>query len=292
MPDLAREVFFNGRIIAADEARLSIEDRAARCGLGFFETFRTSGGRPHHWSYNRDRLRRGCATTGIKLPSAFLASDEARLRATVAKLLDSTALNDAVFRYTVFAGADETPSEALVARALPSPAPPAGIALRALKLARDNGEFLPRPKSLNYTNALLGAEELAHRATAPSDEGLFLSREGGFVVETPRQNLAWFANGELRFPDPAIGVVAGTCLQWLLETSGCVIAPRRAPLQELLAAEAIFVCNAVRGITPVRRIWDLVDGAVLRELDSAGDPRVIALMKKWDGSLEATFSGR
>ncbi|HVU24337.1 MAG TPA: aminotransferase class IV [Opitutus sp.] len=287
MPDLPAPVYFNGGIVPASEARLPIGDRGVRHGLGFFETFRTSGGRPHHWRFHQHRLARACETARLPIPPHFLASNETRLRAVVAQLLAATASRDAVFRYTMAAGEGSTPSESLTLRPLPSAAP-AGVCLRVLALRRDNGEFLPRPKSLNYLNALLGAEELATRTADPGDEGLFLSREGDFVVETPRQNLAWLAGDRLCHPDPALGAVAGTCLAWLLETCGRPGVPRRAPLDELLAADAIFVCNAVRGITPVREIRGADDRAVLRTLDSVAHPRVREWSAQWEESLRVT----
>jgi hypothetical protein len=48
------------------------------------------------------------------------------------------------------------------------------------------------------------------------------------------------------------------------------------------------VLNAVRGITPVREIWDAQDGAVLCTLDSAGHPLVVKLQQAWREALEAT----
>jgi 4-amino-4-deoxychorismate lyase len=280
-------VYLNVEIVAASTARLPIDDPGVAYGLGFFETFRTSGGRPHHWPHNLRRLECACATAGLAIPPHFLAADEPRLRDIVQRLLQAHGLDDAVFRYTL-AAANRGAAEFLTLRPLPPPAPPEGIALRLLELARDNGEFLPRPKSLNYSNALLGAGELARRSAPATDEGLFLSREGGFVVETPRQNLAWFADGELRHPDPLLGAVAGTCLDWLLETAGSPAVPRRAPLDELLAADAIFVCNAVRGITPVRTLWAADDRTLLRRFASAADPHVLAFRAAWEDSLRTT----
>lgn len=271
------------------EARLPLTDRGVLFGLGFFETFRTSGGRPHHWSYNRHRLSGACQAAGLTLPPSFLAIDEARLLAVVTEILRTRDVADAVFRYTLTAGRDgERPAEFLTLRPLPPTPPPAGIALRVLRLARDNGEWLPRPKSLNYANAFLGAAELARRSESPSDEGLFLSREGGFVVETPRQSLAWFADGCLCYPDPALGPIAGTCLQWLLDTCRLPAEPRRAPLAELLAADAVFVLNAVRGVTPVHEVWDVADRTCLATYASAAHPRVVAFRESWSAALRAT----
>lgn len=283
-------VYFNGQLHRAAEARLPIDDRGVLFGLGFFESFRTRGGRPHHWIYHRRRLEAACATAGLVLPEEFLARDETRLRAAVAGLLHANGAADAVFRYTVTAGpAGGLPAEFLVMRPLPQAAPEGGVALRVLSLRRDGGEWQPRPKSLNYANALLGAAELERRTAVASDEGLFLSRDG-FVVETPRQAIAWIAEGRLCYPDLALGSVAGTCLAWVLERASAA-EPRCAPLGELLKAEAIFVLNAVRGITPVREVWDETDTRRLGEWDSVSHPIVGSLCRQWGEALAATAQG-
>ncbi len=285
---MSASVYFNGELLPVAAARLPVDDRAVRFGLGFFETFRTSGGRPHHWSFNRARLARACATAGLAVPPHFLARDEGKFREIVRRLLDAAGWEDAVFRYTLTGGStDDAPGELLSLRPLPPELPDNGIDLRVLSIARDNGEWLPRPKSLNYANALLGARELERRARTAWDEGLFLSRESGSVVETTRQNLAWIVEGRLCFPEPTLGAVEGTCLAWVLgldlpAQSRCV------GVDALLAAEAIVVLNAVRGITPVRSIWDAADGAPLGTFASHVHPIVVSLRQQWAESLAAT----
>jgi len=316
MPDDGRtiaraRVYFNGEIIPAGDARLPIDDQGVLFGLGFFETFRTSGGRPHHWKYNRRRLEPACATAGIAVPATFLAADESRLRDVVRQLLDGSEHGDAVFRYTITAGAEEpvrigapepkrvgeklhagraysrTPSEFLTMRPLPPPAETKGICLRLLNLARDNGEWLPRPKSLNYANALMGAEELRRRKAQVNDEGLFLSRDGGCVVETVRQNIGWIKNDRIHYPDLALGPVAGTCFAWLLEL-GFASEPCRARVDDLLEADAVFVANSVRGITSVHELWDKDDATLLGSFSSAAHPLIGALRERWSDALRVT----
>lgn len=293
-------IFFNGHVVDAGEAQLSVSDAAVLYGCGFFETFRTSGGRPHHWGFNQSRLRQACVTAGIALPSKFLANDEARLREVVTQLLREHQMSDAVFRYTVTAGAVgdsdprgnifSTPTEFMTLRALPPPAPAEGIALRVLNLPRDSGEWLPRPKSLNYANAFAGAEELRRRRAAPSDEGLFLSWSGARIAETPRQNVAWFERGKFCYPDPVLGPVAGTCLEWVRQLDPTA-EPRRALLPDLLTADAVIVLNSVRGVTPVREVWDTQDQIRFQTFDSAAHPGVVSLIKCWNEALRATATG-
>jgi 4-amino-4-deoxychorismate lyase len=280
-------VFFNGRILPVEEARVPISDQGLLYGFGFFETFRTSGGNVHHWEFNRARLSAACQKTGLVLPRSFLAHDEAKLAEVVRALLERTGRVDAVFRYTVTSGSGTSPTEILTTRALPRDPAGEGIRLRVLKLRRDSGEWIPRPKSLNYLNAILGSRELLRRSAADSDEGLFLSQADASVVETARQNVAWIVGGRIRFPDASIGAVAGTCLAWL-QTRGIPMEPCRASLADFLVADAIFTLNSVRGITPVAEVWDESDAAWLGSYNSADHPLILRLQRDWSDALAET----
>ncbi|HTO04238.1 MAG TPA: aminotransferase class IV, partial [Opitutus sp.] len=134
-------------------------------------------------------------------------------------------------------------------------------------------------------NTMLGAREMRTRGASPTDEGLFLSRADDCVVETVRQNIAWIVDDRIRIPDMTLGAVAGTCLAWM-RTRGLAVEPARATLTEVLQAEAIFVLNAVRGITPVADVWDEADGDQLGVYPSAGHPLVVALQRAWREALE------
>lgn len=244
---------------------------------------------------------------GIHLGPDSLFLDEPRLNAVVAELLRREEVGDAVFRYTVTAGpaaaigtgqAGEVagrisytrPRELLTMRALPPEPAPAGICLRVLGVSRDNGEWIPRPKSIGCANAMLGAAELQRRSAAVTDEGLFLSREGEFVVETVRQNVAWIRDGQLCYPDPTVGAIAGTALAWV-NSLGAPSRPCRARLDELIAADAVVVMNSVRGITPVAEIRDRHDRVLVTALPSHTHPLVASLRRQWYEVLEATARG-
>ena len=97
-------VYFDGAVRAAAEAAFPPTDHGVLFGLGFFETFRTSGGRPHQIARHWRRLLGACAETGIALPAHFLARDTTRFAGAVAELLRAHGGDDAVLRYTVTAG--------------------------------------------------------------------------------------------------------------------------------------------------------------------------------------------
>lgn len=294
-----RAIYFGGARVPEDAARLDPGDHGVLYGLGFFETFRTCGGFPHLWELHRRRLLGACAIAGIGVPESFLVRDQRRLREVLRWMLTERGMEDGVFRYTLSAGRPSEraggmeyprPTEWLTVRSLPAAAPPGGVALRVLRLPRDSGEWLPRPKSLNYANALQGGRELHRRGAAAGDEGLFLTRDGGWVVETPRQNLAWIAGGNLMFPDPALGAVAGTGLQWLLGL-GIDARPCRASPGDLARAEAVMVLNSVRGVTPVHALWDASDGERIGTWASQGHPIVAGICGRWSEALRTTGMG-
>jgi 4-amino-4-deoxychorismate lyase len=301
MADEIREriVWLNGQTLPASAARLAADDHGFLYGLGFFETFRTNGGYPHHCDRNCRRLLEACGTAHIRVPASFLVCDATRLRHAVGLLLRENRMPDGVFRYTLTAGAPaepadrlgyDRPGELLTVRALPPPAAPEGVALRLLSIPRDSGEWQPRPKSLNYTNALMGGHELRQRGAA-NDEGLFLTRDGKRVVEGVRHNVAWISNGRFCFPDPTLGAVAGTCLQWVLDMD-MEVEPCRAGLDEFVQADAVMLLNAVRGITPVCVLWDAQDEFVLRAWKSHENALVAELRRKWSDALAKTAASQ
>ena len=287
-----QKVYWNGELRTADDARFASDDHGVLYGLGFFETFRTCDGVPHRWAAHRSRLLAACERAGIEVPRTFLARDEVALRSAVRNLLREGGASDAVFRYTITAGAPATggytrPSELLVARPLPGEITSDGVKLRVLNLPRDNGEWVPRPKSLNFSNALLGARELRLRGAAPDDEGLFLSRENGCVVEGVRHNVAWFEGERFCYPAPELGAVDGLGLRWALGVfSGGE--PRRASLGDLARADAVVLLNAVRGVTPVSELWDTSDRLRLSAWRSHEHPQIGALRMHWHDALQAT----
>ena len=279
--------YLNGRLIPLREAHISVADGGLLYGVGFFETFRTSGGRPHLWPFHEARLIRSCARAGIMIPETFLVSTEAAMRKAVSACLRENGQGDAVFRYTITSGDERGPTELMTTRPLPETTGDSEICLRVLKVRRDSGEWIPRPKSVNYLNATLGLRELRSRKIPAADEGLFLSREGDMVVETPRQNLAWIVGDEIRVAADSAGAVAGTCQAWM-HSLGHAISPVRSTLSDFLRADAIVCLNSVRGFTPVREVWDEDDARCLGRFPSAAHPLVRQLQREWQDGLLLT----
>ena len=213
-------LFDGGRRVDA----ISPLDRGLAYGDGLFETMRAHRGDVPWWDRHWSRLRQGATVLGLALP------DEARARAELAGLLDG---RDGVAKLLVTRGAGERgyapgPHEPFWMLSV-SPTPPARspITLRwcATRLALQPA--LAGLKHCNRLEQVLARAEWTPGETA--DEGLMLDAEGAVV-----------------------SAVAGN----LFVLTALDATEARLATADVETADALFVCNAVRGILEVARLGD------------------------------------
>jgi para-aminobenzoate synthetase/4-amino-4-deoxychorismate lyase len=85
------------------------------------------------------------------------------------------------------------------------------------------------------------------------DEVLFLNEDGN-CAEASRHNLIIKKNGKYWTPPVSDGALPGIYRQALLEDPIFDLIEKTFDLETLLSAEAIYLCNSVRGLVPVREI--------------------------------------
>lgn len=228
--------------------------RGIAYGDGLFETMRVHGGDIPWWTRHVARLSAGAERLRIRLP------DMAFARAQAQALCEKH--GDGVLKLGVTRGEggrgyaadpDADTDWQLSWHPLPHPAPAAGLALRwcATRLA-----LQPALAGLKHCNRL---EQVLARLEwnavgavgADADEGLLLDAEG-CVIGATAANVFVLRDGRWRTPAVDRCGVAGVCRGWAIDALGADVA-RLAPAQ-VEAADAIFLCNAVRGILPVARL--------------------------------------
>jgi 4-amino-4-deoxychorismate lyase len=227
---------------------LSPSDRGLAYGDGLFETMRAFDGALPWWDRHWARLQRGAAVLGIPLPDEAPAYDEAVAllagRAGVVKLLLTRGAG--ARGYAPVTG----PSTWLLSHH-DSPAPRTRIVLRwcETRLAPQ-----PRLAGIKHCNRL---EQVLARAEWPTgegaDEGLMLDADG-HVASAIAGNLFILRDGHWRTPRLDRCGVHGVMRGWALP----VLDAREARLSraDVEAADALFVCNAVRGILEAGRLGD------------------------------------
>ncbi|MFC3551241.1 aminodeoxychorismate lyase [Lysobacter cavernae] len=222
-------------------------DRGTAYGDGLFETMRAHRGNVLWWDAHWQRLARGATALRLRLP------DQARVRDEVNALLDG---GDGVLKLIVTRGSggrgyapppDAEPNWNLAVHPLPA-VPTAGLQLRwcDTRLA-----LQPALAGIKHCNRL--EQVLARGEWSDPDvhEGLMLSQAGD-VVSAIAANVFVLHEGQWKTPRIDRCGVAGVCRSWALDTLQAQEA--RLAVTEVEAADAVFLCNAVRGILPVARL--------------------------------------
>jgi 4-amino-4-deoxychorismate lyase len=231
---------------------ISIRDRGLLYGDGVFRTLRVLHGQPQHWLLHYQKLQNDCTALGIICP------DFDSLSAELAGL--TTKHPDAVFKLIVTRGLSVR-GYAPVPHAAPThiwdvaplPVYPEswerqGVTLRLCELRLGHQPVLAGIKHLNRLESVLAAAECADVA-----EGLLLDSDG-LVIEGVRSNVFLISRGILITPELSRCGVAGVQRDRVIRYAGQQGVPvevRKVELDELRAADELFLTNSVFGLWPV-----------------------------------------
>ena len=243
---MSARVLREGRV----RAWLEPDDRGLAYGDGVFETLLVHRGEPVWWREHWQRLRLGATRLGLPMP------DEAEVRREADALMGD--VERAVLKVVLTRGGggrgyapppDPTPTVVLSRHPLPPPAPAGGLALRWAKTTLAMQPALAGIKHCNRLEQVLARVEAAD---ADFDEALMCDGEDR-VVGATSANLFVLLGGRWLTPSVERCGIAGIARGWLLANlPGAGVADLNAA--EVSRADALFLCNAVRGILPVRRL--------------------------------------
>ncbi|QDH70512.1 aminodeoxychorismate lyase [Marilutibacter alkalisoli] len=238
------------RILIGDRRVDTIDpaDRGLAYGDGLFETMRAHRGAVPWWDAHWARLVRGAGRLRLPVP------DPARTKQEAEALLDG---RDAVLKLLLTRGAggrgyappeSAEPMLVLSVHDLPPASPAEGLSLCWCDIRLAVQPALAGLKHSNRLEQVLARMEWDDPAI---HEGLVRSSEGDVVCATAA-NLFILRDGSWHTPPLDRCGVAGVCRAWAMEALGAV--ETRLDVTDVETAEAIFLCNAVRGILPVARL--------------------------------------
>jgi 4-amino-4-deoxychorismate lyase len=241
----------NHVILSGGQAVHSLDptDRGLAYGDGVFETVLFHCGRLVWWTEHWERLRRGAEALGLLLP------DPVRLHAEVESLVSGHA--HGVLKMILTRGPGgrgyrpppmQVPTGVLSVHDVPMPPPAQGMGLRWCDTRLAIQPRLAGFKHLNRLEQVLARAEWDDPGT---HEGLMRDTEG-YVVCATAANL--FIRSEGRWLTPPVDRcgIAGICRAWA--RSALAADERRLTVRDIEEAEALFLCNSVRGILPVARL--------------------------------------
>lgn len=113
--------------------------------------------------------------------------------------------------------------------------------------------------------------EAAFASLAPGTDDAILSSIQGFVSETTRMSLFWLTDGILHTPDDGCAPLRGVARALVMDWSPWPLRAGRYLLTDMLAADAVFATNAVRGVVWIRRIGERAWSEPLPELSAFRD---------------------
>ncbi len=276
------KIGWNGSVVNADEAVISVYDHGFLYGLGLFETFRTYQGKPYLLDRHLRRLQAGCNDLGIPFHMV-----ESELLDWLQQLFAANQLEDGYVRLTVSAGAGELGlptgdyerSNALV---LVKSLPPSsatidrhGKELRLLQTKRNTPEGSIRYKSLHYMNNILAKRELLsiYDSGSAGVEGLMQS-ESGWLAEGIVSNLFFVSEGVVRTPAIATGILPGITRERVLELaniSGIATEEGYYSWEYLLQADEVWMTNSIQELVPITKLTDTAGHSVIVGQGQAGE---------------------
>lgn len=257
----------NGKATGVDPA-----DRGLAYGDGLFETMAADAGRVRWLEYHLDRLEHGCRSIAIAPPSRALLHDEI---AAACPQSGRAALKLIVTRGSAargYAPPEPPPSPTRILGISPWPAYPddrytAGISVQTCRLRLSEGGALAGLKHLGRLEQVLASLELRGSDAA---QGL-LRDNSGRVIGGTSSNLFVVRGGELVTPALTRCGVRGVMRRVVMEsaaTLGIATSERDLELEDVLAADELFMTNAIFGIWPVARVdtRQFAVGALTRRL--------------------------
>jgi len=273
--------WFDGSIIPAREARVSVFDHGLLYGDGVFEGIRFYHGKTFMLDAHLERLAASARAIALPLPY-----DAAATAAAIEALIAHRGGGDGYLRLVVTRGPGalgidprkcSRPSMFIIAdqlQLLDADEIGAGISLHVAETRRLPAACLdPAIKSLNYLNNVLAKIE-ANRAGR--DEALMLNLDG-HVSEGSVDNIFIVSDGIIATPPLGDGLLAGITRAVIIEVAreaGIRVDEKSLTLDDLLAADECFLTGTGAELMPVASIGE-------HRLPAVDDPLTPVIMREF-----------
>ncbi len=238
-----------------ETAAIDPGNRGLAYGDGLFESMRVHRGGVPLWPGHLARLRAGAERLGIVVPDvgfieARMTESTTGCAAGVLKLLLARGKGG-----RGYAPPSQAKPEWLLSL---HPLPACHATALRLHLCETRLAIQPALAGIKHCNRLEQVLARGECDRAGCDEGLMLDTAGNVVCATSANALV-LRDGDWSTPPVDACGVAGVLRQWLLEQGLVRVAP--ASSESVESADALVLCNAVRGILPVAslgaRAWCL-----------------------------------
>ena len=243
--------WIDGRPVASFAASaIDSLHRATAYGDGLFETIAVIDGRARLLSLHLDRLRAGCHRLAIDVDENTLREEiqnaVAKGREGVLKIIVARAGAERGYRAQPAAGSHRLLQ--FFSQTIDNNfAECAGAILHLCRQRLSQQPVLAGLKHLNRLEQVLARSEWCDPGIT---EGLMLDTHA-HVIEAVSSNIFWVRDGEVFTPVLQQCGVAGVMRRVVMEYLQITVQEKNCTLDDLYAAQEIFITNSLRGIQPV-----------------------------------------
>ena len=273
------QVWFNGKIVPAESAKISLFTHTLHYGVGAFEGLRAyaqkdGGGAIFRLTEHSERLIESCKIAGIELPWTVEQINQACVDICKANNFSECYLRPIAFigdgPLGIYPGENPPIELAILAWVWPAylgaSSVQSGARVRVSSFVRPhvNSTMTKGKISGHYVNSVLAKKEAIQSGV---DESLMVDTEG-YLTEATGANLFLVKNGVIKTtPLNSIlnGITRQTVMQ-LLESQGHTVKEMRFTRDELWCADEVFLTGSAAEVTPIREI----DGRIVGKGDQAG----------------------
>lgn len=236
------------------QSQVDATDRGLHYGDGLFETLAVFEGKIRCWADHWRRLSEGCRRLGLHCPEQDLLEREAfelseAAPRKVVKILLTRGSGPRGYRISK-RGATRRILTASDWPDYPPQYAQEGVRVRLCQTRLGHNPALAGLKHCNRLEQVLARQEWQDEA----EEGLMLDVDGN-VIEGTMSNVFLVFNDALITPDVNRCGVAGVTRQRIIDRSsdlGIPVEVAKITLEHLHDAQALFLCNTLIGLWPVR----------------------------------------
>jgi 4-amino-4-deoxychorismate lyase len=267
----------NGR----QQNQIDIENRGLAYGDGLFTTAKIVDGKIQYLSSHIQRLLLGCKKLALLVPNKAELTEQLSL---VAKPYDLAVLKVIISASGGGRGyaRSTNPKNDLIIMVHDYPKHYDELAIKGITLGNSHQQMGINPmlsglKHLNRLEQVLLRQEL----TNTKEDDLVVTNVHNEVIEATSANLFFWLNGQLCTPDVTNSGVNGIMRQTILQKYPETLI-KKVTVADLASSPAMFVCNCVMGVMPVKnynrqnlsitlsqRVRNVVNNAIIQKIIKA-----------------------
>lgn len=254
---MSEQVFLNDKIIDIKEANLSVTDSGFLYGAGLFETMRSYNGKVFSLDDHLDRLFASAAALSIKIDH-----DRKFISDAIYNLLDANNLRDARLRLTVSSGSMSLAQEnkqatMLITATQLQPYPKEyyekGVLVTLCPYRQNTNDPTCGHKTTSYFPRMLALQN-AHQKRAA--EALWFTTDNR-LAEGCVSNVFLVKDSKVCTPPlhtPVLSGIARKTICKLALRDSIELVEKNLNINDILAAEEIFITNVIMQVMPVVQV--------------------------------------